>query len=46
MSLADIIVAALIAAILFFALRTVIKNKKKGCSCGCQNCPGNCMKKQ
>ena len=34
MSVADIIVLLVLAVVLFFAIRAVIK-KKGGCSCGC-----------
>ena len=41
----DVLIIAVIAAAVFFAVRAVVKQKKKGqCSCGCSGCPGgvNC----
>ena len=35
----DIIVLGVIAAICFFVIRSMIKNRKNGsCSCGCSEC--------
>ncbi|MBR1739370.1 MAG: FeoB-associated Cys-rich membrane protein [Ruminococcus sp.] len=39
MNAADIILIAVIAVILFFAVRRVIKNKGS-CNCGCAECSG------
>ena len=48
MSLADIIVTAVIAASALCAVLGVIvrKRKGKGCSCGCESCPHLCSKKK
>ncbi len=38
----DLLVLALVAAALFFCVRSIIRNKKKGgSSCGC-SCSGSC----
>ena len=41
MSGADIAVLLVVAVILFFSIRAVIK-KKGGCSCGCGECSCGC----
>ena len=48
MSLADIIVTAVIAASALCAVLVMIvrRRKGKGCSCGCESCPNPCQKKQ
>ena len=46
MSIIEIVIAAVIAAAVFFALRRIVKMKKGGCSCGrsgcCASCSGGC----
>ena len=39
--MANFIVLAVLAVILFFAVRSVIK-KKGGCGCGCSECSCGC----
>ena len=39
--MANVIVILVIAVILFFAIRSIIK-KKGGCSCGCSSCNCGC----
>ena len=46
--LTDIIVIALVAAALFFCIRTIVRRKKSGasscgCGCGCAGCGGGCL---
>lgn len=42
MNLADFIILGIIALVVFFAVRRLIKNKKSGkCNCGC-DCGCNC----
>ena len=38
MNLWDILIAAIIAVILFFAIRHIVKNRGNNCSCGCGGC--------
>lgn len=42
MSLADIIVLILVAVAVFFAVRAVVKARKKGSCVGCSGCSGDC----
>ena len=42
MSFADIIILAAVAAGLFFAVRNMVRRKKKGGCIGCSGCSGNC----
>lgn len=42
----DILLAALIAAAMFFAVRKTIRDRKKGgCGCGCAGCTRACPSK-
>lgn len=42
-NLASIILLLVVAAILFFLVRSKIKQRKKGaCGCGCEGCSGCC----
>ena len=43
MALIDIILAAVIAAVFIFAVIRMIKNLKKGCSCGCSSCENKAL---
>jgi hypothetical protein len=39
---ANIIIVAVVGLILFFAVRRIVKDRKKGgCSCGCAACPSS-----
>lgn len=39
MNAGDIIIIAVVAVCVFFALRSVVRSRKKGgCSCGCSDC--------
>ena len=38
---ANVVVFLIVAVIVFFAIRSIIK-KKGGCSCGCSNCSCGC----
>ena len=41
--LANIIVTLILLAIVFFAVRSIWKNRKSGgCGCGCEGCSGSC----
>ena len=44
----DIILVVLIAAAVFFAVRKVVTDKKRGksCSCGCSMCSADCPAKK
>lgn len=42
-NLASIILLLVVAAILFFLVRSKIRQRKKGaCGCGCERCSGCC----
>lgn len=42
-NIGSIVAGAIVALIIFFAVRSVIKSHKKGgCSCGCSSCSGKC----
>ncbi len=34
----DYIIVGVVCVVLFFAIRKIIKNKKKGSCCGCSGC--------
>lgn len=41
MSAADYVILAIIAAAIFFAVRSLVRRGKKGgCGCGCSDCSG------
>ena len=43
MKLVDVLTLAVLAIVVFFAIRKVIRLKKSGgCSCGTSGCNGNC----
>lgn len=50
MTVGDYIILAVIAAAVFFAVRSLVRQKKRGgCGCGCSGCSGcpmngNCSK--
>lgn len=48
MNAADIILILIIAAVVFLAVRKVIKDRKNGksCSCGCSGCSADCPVKR
>ncbi len=37
-NLGTIVVLLLVAAVVFFAVRAMVRQKKRGCSCGCESC--------
>lgn len=43
-NIGTIVVGAALAVVLFFVIRSMVKKTKKNgfCSCGCDNCSGNC----
>ncbi len=46
MGIGDIIIIAVLALVLLFAVRSVIKRRKSGgCGCGCEGCTMKCEKK-
>lgn len=46
MKLIDILLVALLAAVIFFAVRRTIRTRKSGgCGCGCPGCTGSCPTK-
>lgn len=42
MSIGDIILALIVAAVVFFAVRSVFVKKSVGCSGDCAHCGGDC----
>ena len=42
----DILLIVILAAAVALALRRVVKNRRKGCSCGCEGCSGSCPAQQ
>ncbi len=42
--LPTVLILLALAAVLFFAIRSVVRDRKKGgsCSCGCASCPMHC----
>lgn len=42
MSIGDIILALIVAAVVFFAIRSVFVKKSVGCSGDCAHCGGAC----
>lgn len=42
MSIGDIILALIVAAVVFFAVRSVFVKKSVGCSGDCAHCGGSC----
>ena len=42
MNIIEIAIIAVIAVIVFFALRHIFKMRKSGCSCCCAACGGEC----
>ena len=38
--IATVIVGIILAAVVFFAIRSMVKRRKDGCSCGCEGCRG------
>ena len=42
MSVPDIIILAAVAAGLFFAVRSIVRQKKRGGCAGCPGCSGDC----
>lgn len=41
---ATVIICIILALAVFGAVYKMIKDRKKGCSGGCENCPHNCKK--
>ena len=44
---ASIIICIILAVIVFFTVKKIVNDKKRGkCLCGCENCSMNCKNKR
>ena len=48
MNVWDILILLAVAALAGFAVRTLLRDRKRGCGCGCEGCPsaGSCQKRR